>query len=171
MYKTNRSNQSIILLTDNDEHRLAGSRQALTALVRPSIRLGDVAHDEANVQSVQRPAELDPGCVVGGNGQLQGGRVDGQDDVPGVVGRNRQVDDLDVDGTARREPAFQTAQRHVVTHMFDQRRTVDADWKREREREREREMFYLTTHSTHFYLQLYGVRHMAKLLLWKRIFI
>ena len=23
-------------------------------------------------------------------------------------------------------------------------------------------MFYLTTHSTHFYLQLYGVRHMVK---------
>ena len=29
-------------------------------------------------------------------------------------------------------------------------------------REREREMFYLTTHSTHFYLRLYGVRHMVK---------
>ena len=28
--------------------------------------------------------------------------------------------------------------------------------------EREREMFYLTTHSTHFYLRLYGVRHMVK---------
>ena len=27
---------------------------------------------------------------------------------------------------------------------------------------REREMFYLTTHSTHFYLRLYGVRHMVK---------
>ena len=25
-----------------------------------------------------------------------------------------------------------------------------------------REMFYLTTHSTHFYLRLYGVRHMVK---------
>ena len=24
------------------------------------------------------------------------------------------------------------------------------------------EMFYLTTHSTHFYLRLYGVRHMVK---------
>ena len=32
----------------------------------------------------------------------------------------------------------------------------------EREREREREMFYLMTHSTHFYLRLYGVRHMVK---------
>ena len=30
------------------------------------------------------------------------------------------------------------------------------------EREREREMFYLMTHSTHFYLQLYGVRYMVK---------
>ena len=29
-------------------------------------------------------------------------------------------------------------------------------------REREREMFYLTTHSTHFILRLYGVRHMVK---------
>ena len=30
-------------------------------------------------------------------------------------------------------------------------------------REREREIiFYLTTHSTHFYLRLYGVRHMVK---------
>ena len=29
-------------------------------------------------------------------------------------------------------------------------------------KEREREMFYLTTHSTHFYLRLYGVRHMVK---------
>ena len=28
-------------------------------------------------------------------------------------------------------------------------------------REREK-MFYLTTHSTHFYLRLYGVRHMVK---------
>ena len=28
--------------------------------------------------------------------------------------------------------------------------------------EREREMFYLTTHSTHFYVGLYGVRHMVK---------
>ena len=28
--------------------------------------------------------------------------------------------------------------------------------------EREREMFYLMTHSTHFYLRLYGVRHMVK---------
>ena len=27
---------------------------------------------------------------------------------------------------------------------------------------REREMFYLTMHSTHFYLRLYGVRHMVK---------
>ena len=27
---------------------------------------------------------------------------------------------------------------------------------------KEREMFYLTTHSTHFYLRLYGVRHMVK---------
>ena len=27
---------------------------------------------------------------------------------------------------------------------------------------REREMFYLTTHSTHFILRLYGVRHMVK---------
>ena len=26
----------------------------------------------------------------------------------------------------------------------------------------EREMFYLTKHSTHFYLRLYGVRHMVK---------
>ena len=26
----------------------------------------------------------------------------------------------------------------------------------------EREMFYLTTHSTHFYLRLYGVRHLVK---------
>ena len=26
----------------------------------------------------------------------------------------------------------------------------------------EREMFYLTTHSTHFYLRLYGVGHMVK---------
>ena len=25
-----------------------------------------------------------------------------------------------------------------------------------------KEMFYLTTHSTHFYLRLYGVRHMVK---------
>ena len=25
-----------------------------------------------------------------------------------------------------------------------------------------KEMFYLMTHSTHFYLQLYGVRHMVK---------
>ena len=25
-----------------------------------------------------------------------------------------------------------------------------------------KEMFYLTTHSTHFYLRLYGVRHMGK---------
>ena len=25
-----------------------------------------------------------------------------------------------------------------------------------------RQMFYLTTHSTHFYLRLYGVRHMVK---------
>ena len=24
------------------------------------------------------------------------------------------------------------------------------------------EMFYLTTHSTHFYLRLYGIRHMVK---------
>ena len=30
------------------------------------------------------------------------------------------------------------------------------------EREREREMFYLTTHSTHFYLRLDGVRHTVK---------
>ena len=29
-------------------------------------------------------------------------------------------------------------------------------------KEREREMFYLTTHSTHFILRLYGVRHMVK---------
>ena len=28
--------------------------------------------------------------------------------------------------------------------------------------ERKREMLYLTTHSTHFYLRLYGVRHMVK---------
>ena len=28
--------------------------------------------------------------------------------------------------------------------------------------EREREMFYLTTHSTHFILRLYGVRDMVK---------
>ena len=28
--------------------------------------------------------------------------------------------------------------------------------------QREREMFYLTTHSTHFYLRLYDVRHMVK---------
>ena len=28
--------------------------------------------------------------------------------------------------------------------------------------EREREMFYLTTHSSHFILRLYGVRHMVK---------
>ena len=28
--------------------------------------------------------------------------------------------------------------------------------------EREREMFYLTTHSTHFILRLYGVRHIVK---------
>ena len=28
--------------------------------------------------------------------------------------------------------------------------------------EREREVFYLTTHSTHFYIRLYGVRHMVK---------
>ena len=27
---------------------------------------------------------------------------------------------------------------------------------------RRKEMFYLTTHSTHFYLRLYGVRHMVK---------
>ena len=25
-----------------------------------------------------------------------------------------------------------------------------------------KEMFYLTTHSTHFYLRLYGIRHMVK---------
>ena len=25
-----------------------------------------------------------------------------------------------------------------------------------------KEIFYLTTHSTHFYLQLYGIRHMVK---------
>ena len=28
--------------------------------------------------------------------------------------------------------------------------------------EREREIFYLTMHSTHFILRLYGVRHMVK---------
>ena len=30
------------------------------------------------------------------------------------------------------------------------------------EGEREREMFYLTMHSTHFYLRLYGIRYMVK---------
>ena len=29
-------------------------------------------------------------------------------------------------------------------------------------KERRKEMFYLTTHSTHFILRLYGVRHMVK---------
>ena len=33
---------------------------------------------------------------------------------------------------------------------------------RKKERDRERIMFYLMIHSTHFYLQLYGVRHMVK---------
>ena len=31
-----------------------------------------------------------------------------------------------------------------------------------KEQEGRKEMFYLTTHSTHFILQLYGVRHMVK---------
>ena len=29
-------------------------------------------------------------------------------------------------------------------------------------KEGRKEMFYLTTHSTHFYLRLYGIKHMVK---------
>ena len=50
---------------------------------------------------------------------------------------------------------------YTIVHLFIcqilHRYTVTEQWKEGR-----KEMFYLTTHSTHFYLRLYGIRHMVK---------
>ena len=58
-------------------------------------------------------------------------------------------------------PSFLSTKQHIVGSKITMQPTFDAVFHKIL-KEGRKEMFYLTTHSTHFYLRLYGVRHMVK---------